>query len=115
MAFVAKNDVALNEVFQLSQVTGPVVFHAGLNQLVRYRRRFTSEFIGKTSYEILKNDWNLFLPLAKRRQVKRESIQPVKQILSELLLCDRRLDVDVGRSDNTNIDLYRVPPTQPRK
>ena len=44
-------------------------------------------------------------PLAERRDLQHDHVQPVEQILAESLLLDRAREIDVGRRDHADIDL----------
>src|SRR5438552_3380619 len=55
---------------------------------------------------------NVFDALAKRRQFDRENVEPVVEILAELALFDRLLEVAIARGDHTNVDRYLGSATQ---
>ena len=47
-------------------------------------------------------------PIAQRRQVDREDVEPVVEVLAELALRDQRLEVAVGGRDDADVDLDRL-------
>src|SRR5258707_2046686 len=59
---------------------------------------------GKLFEEVPNKLRDISLPFADRRQLKREKIQPVVQILSEFAVADHLPQVSIARHDDTNID-----------
>src|SRR5262249_60184766 len=53
--------------------------------------------------EILEEEWDVFSPLAQRRDVDREPVQPVEQIAPKGAGIDGRLQVAIGRRDDAHV------------
>ena len=61
--------------------------------------------LGVLRQEAIGEHWNLVASLAQRRQRDADDVQSKEQILAELSLADRHLQVAVGRRENTHIDV----------
>ena len=58
--------------------------------------------------EMLHQQRNVVAPLAQRRQLHRDDVQAVEQILAERAVRDHLREVAVGRGDDAHVDLDRV-------
>ncbi len=58
---------------------------------------------------------NLVAPLPERRQGDADDVQPEEEILAELSVLYRGLEVPVGRGDHAHVDAHILPSAQPRE
>ena len=58
--------------------------------------------------EVLREQRNVVLALAQRRQLHGDDVQPVEQVLAELAFVHHVPQVDVGRGDDPHVDLDRL-------
>ena len=56
--------------------------------------------------EVLDEQRNIFAALAQRRQVKRDHVQTVEQILAERAFAHHLPQIDVGRGDDAHVDVH---------
>ena len=63
--------------------------------------------------EVLHEQRDVLLPLAQRRQLHRDHVQPVVQVLAELAVCDHPSEVAVGGGDHAHVHLDRVRVADP--
>jgi alpha-D-ribose 1-methylphosphonate 5-triphosphate synthase subunit PhnL len=57
--------------------------------------------------KVLRQQRNVLAPLAQRRQLRRDHVEAVVQVLAELAAGDRLLQVAVGGRDDAHVDLAR--------
>src|SRR5436305_229147 len=55
---------------------------------------------------------NIVLPLAQRRQLYRDHVEAIEEILAELPLIHHLAEVDVGGGDDPDIDPDRLDPAE---
>src|ERR1700751_3299928 len=72
-----------------------------------------SSFGGIPVDEVLNQERNVFFPVAQRRNLNREHIKAVKQILAKSTFCNRSLQVTVCGSDHPHVDGKRLVSTHP--
>ena len=58
--------------------------------------------------EVLHEQRDVLAALAQRRQLHRDHVQPVEEILAERAVGDHLREVAVGRGDDAHVDLDRV-------
>ena len=63
--------------------------------------------------ELLGQQLDVVAPLAQRRQLDREDVQAVVQVLAQLARRDRLLDAAAGGGDDAHVDLDRLGPADP--
>jgi len=56
--------------------------------------------------EVARQLGDVLAPLGERRQADRQDVEPIEQILAELAVRDRGLEVDVGGGDDAQIRAY---------
>ena len=91
----AQHHRALDHVLELAHVARPVVVH---QQVERFRRELefgTRVLLAVLLEEVLHQQRDVVLALAQRRQLDRDDVQPVEQVLAEasvfhLAASDRR-------------------------
>src|SRR3954468_4941769 len=108
LLFAGHDDNALDRVFELSNITRPEVFDQCIDRLGC--EFFWSAFIARRKLEIKMFDQqrNIFSSFAKRRDLKRDHIQPIKEIVAKRTALDQNIKTLVRCRNNTNIDLYRL-------
>jgi hypothetical protein len=57
---------------------------------------------------VLEERRNLLAPVAQRRQVERQDLEAVEEILAKAALCDQAIEVGVGGGDDADVDLDRL-------
>ena len=65
--------------------------------------------------EVLREQRDVVLALAQRRQLDGDDVQPVEEILAEPALLHHLPQVDVGRGDDPHVDLDRLHAAQPHE
>ena len=58
---------------------------------------------------------DVVLAVAQRRQLDRDDVQPVEQVLAELAFLHHLAQVDVGRGDDPDVDLDRLHAAEARE
>ena len=118
---------ALDGVLELADVARPVIRHQPAHAFLRDGQRRARSSAGglaavsgtvavaagvalllELAEEVLHEQRHVLLPLAQRRQLHRDHVQPVEQILAELSFGDEPAQVAVGRGDDADVDLDRV-------
>src|SRR6267142_2289923 len=95
----ADDDEALNEIAQLSHISGPGIAHQnlqrGLAQLARFPSVFGAEFI----QEVANKNRNVCGAVAQRRNEKGNHVQAIEKILAEGTARNFLIEVFVGGGD----------------
>src|SRR5215471_10092050 len=113
--FVAQNQIALHEIAQLAQIAGPTVAEALPQQGVRDRQGIGSER-GRQAFHVMRQQpRDLFPALAERRDGDGKRTEAVIKVLAKLALCDGFLNVNVGRRQDSGIDLDIGAPAEPEE
>src|SRR3546814_19683892 len=104
--------VAVNDVAQVGDVGGPAVS----KQRAFGSRRKTGEglapeFLGHAIGKLLREQEDVVATLAQRRYGDDVERQAVEQVLTKLAGTRHRRKIDVGGTDQTNIDLDRFTGT----
>ena len=104
-----QHDRALDDVLELAHVARPVVLR---QQIERLRRQlevasclFSSPYFSRKCCD---EQRDVVLAIAQRRQLDRDDVQPVEQILAEPPVLHHLPQVDVGRGDDADVDLDRL-------
>src|SRR2546426_9643844 len=66
-------------------------------------------------HEMTEEQRDLVSALPQRRHMNRESAQPVVEVLTQFLFCQRLFNVDVSSSHNAHIDINRPLAAQPEE
>src|SRR5688572_11388881 len=61
--------------------------------------------LGDLMKEVSAQFWDVFSPLAQRRQLDRNDVEPVEQVLPEFSFLNRLLEVAVARRDDAHVDV----------
>src|SRR5205807_6738635 len=83
----------------------PVIVLEHRERLRRHAAHGPAELCRDAREEVCDEGRDVLAPLAERRQVDRDDVQPVKEILAERSVGDGLRDVTVRRGDQPNIDL----------
>src|SRR5205085_11822776 len=97
----------LDDVLELPDISGPVVFHEALESLFADRRGLRRRAVAMFREEVLDERGNVLLAIAERRHMDVDDVEPVEEVIAELLLLDLPLQVFVGRADDADVDLDR--------
>ena len=84
-------------VFELSDVSRPVVVHQRLKGLRFDAIQFTVDLAAKFSHEVLDQNWNIFRSIAKGWQINSDYVEPVVEILPEATFLNQKLRIAVTR------------------
>src|SRR5688572_14345359 len=68
----------------------------------------TDGVAGKHPHEMIKQDRNVALSLAKRRNDDLDHVDTVEQVLAELPLCDQVSRVPISRGDDPDVDDFAL-------
>ncbi len=71
-------------------------------------RKSRAAFLLELLEEVLHQQRDVFLPFAERRELHRNHVQPVEQVLSELSDGDEPAEIAVGRRDHAHVHFDRV-------
>ena len=104
LCFVADDNVALHQIFQFADITGPRVFDHALNSVLAESRRVLAVELAVLMQEIIEEDGDLGATFAQRRNVHGDDVQAVEQIFAKETLPDGALQRFVGGSEHTDID-----------
>src|SRR6202021_1692856 len=63
--------------------------------------------------KIVNQQWDVLASLTKWWYLNRKNIEPVKQILAELIVADHHRQISMGRRDKANIDMNGLVAAQP--
>ena len=93
-------------VAQLPDVAGPRV---GLEQLQRVRGKVSQRTRGRPfSQELLDQQGNVLLAVAKRRNKKGDDVETVEEVFAKVAAGDLFFEILVGGGDDANVDVDRV-------
>src|SRR5262249_28792906 len=92
-----KDGGAFEDVLQFPDVARPVVALELARIGLRQARRRDSKSRGALPKEVQSEIWNIFFPLAQRRQFNWKHGQAVEQVLAEAALIDISPQVAIGR------------------
>jgi hypothetical protein len=94
----------LDDVLQLAHVARPVVPLEQPERLGLHVAERRVVALGDLVQEVPAQLGHVLRPLAQRRQLDRHDVEPVEQVLAELALGDRRLEVAVAGGDDAHVD-----------
>src|SRR5215469_3657846 len=97
------NDGALDHIFELTNISWPGVRLQKLECLLLNAADVFASFSGKTGNEVLHQNGNIFCAFSERRDVDREDLESVEQILSKCPCSNRFLQIAVSRCQDTHI------------
>ena len=95
---------AFDRVFELAHIARPRIHRHPLARTIAKARQTLAVLLRETLQERLGEDQDVGTPLAQRRQNEFHHRQPVVQVLTQLVIGNRLLNILVGRRDDTNVD-----------
>ena len=112
-AAAAGHHGALHGVLQFAHVARPVVVHQHLEGAFGDLAASLAQLVRKPLHEVARQQRNVLAPLAQRRDADLDHVQPVKQVVAELAVGHRLLQIDVGGGDHPHVHLA-PPRSRPR-
>ena len=111
---VSEDNEPTDKVLQLSDIPRPVIGTHDRHGLGRQIHR--AAVLGvEPSPEGLSQDRDGLKTLAQRGDMDLEDIEAIVQILAELTVVDRRLEISIGRRNDANIGSNRLPTPDARE
>src|SRR5690349_20265666 len=101
----AEHDRALEHVLELADVAGPVVSLEDRESLRRDPPNVLAEILAELLQEMRDEQRNVLASLAQRRQVDREHVQTIEEVLSHHPVSHRGLEVAIRRRDEAHVGL----------
>jgi|SRR5580704_2149331 hypothetical protein len=99
----ADDDKALDEVAQLADIAGERIahqdFHRGVAEFASALTVGGTELVQK----IFREDWNVFLAIAERRDEEGNYVQAIKKVLAEGATRDFLFEIFVCGGEYTNV------------
>ena len=102
-----KDQRALDDVPELADIARPVVRLERRHRLFRDARRRHPPLGGEAREEMADELGNVLAPLAQRRKLHRNDVQPVEEVFAEAARGDLVLEVARGRGEDPDVDLDR--------
>ena len=112
-SIVAENRGPLEDVAQLANVAGPVIVEQQPARITRDAGRRPPEAAAVFVEERLTQRQHVLFALAQRRQLDREHVEPVEQVLAELAAAHRQLQIPVRRGDDARVGAQHTRPAEP--
>src|SRR3954453_15573002 len=100
-----ENDRSLDEILQFPNVSWPGISNQGVHGL---RRNFVDSLFhtaGVNLREMTNQYWNVLRPLAQRRNLNREYLQPVIQVVTKRSLFHHSRQIAMSCGDEPHIHL----------
>ena len=91
-------------VLQLAHVAGPGKQQQLLHGVFCDSDLALAVFGRRAHHEVVHERGNLVAPLAQRRNLQRDDVEPVEQIFAESSVLHRLFEVGVGRGDHADVD-----------
>ena len=95
-------------VLKLSDVARPRVQNEPLHGAGGKPHRIFRKLRGEPLCEQVREHRDFLPPFSKRRNLNRDDVQPIEQVLPEAILIDRFFQVAVGSEQKPHVDLDRV-------
>src|SRR5438445_7125788 len=102
-----EHDRTLDDVLQLADVPRPVVFHEALERLLADRRGLRGGAVAVLREKVLDERGDVLLALAERRRRGVAHVEPVGEVVAELVLLDLLLEVLVRRAHDADVHFDR--------
>ncbi len=101
----------LHDIFQLADISRPVVRLHGVQSFARQGKRRASQIYTITTDKCVYQPRNIFRPFSQRRQMNRQNIEPVIQVGPKPSLFDHLLQILICGGDDPDVDRdYLVAP-----
>ena len=101
----------LQRVLELAHVAGPIIGHDDLEALARQRFRRLAALAGDVLEKRRHEDGNVFAPIAQRRKIDVDHVQPIVEIAAEAAALDVFLQIAVRGRDDADIHRNRLRAT----
>src|SRR5712691_10937967 len=108
-----QDDGALDDVLELAHISRPVVFGETLERLFADRRRLGCRAVAVLREEVLHERWDVLLAVSQWRHVDVDDVEPVEEVVAELVLLDLLLQILVRRADHADVHLDRQRGSEP--
>src|SRR5690348_2685889 len=103
-----ENDSAFDKVRQFPDVSLPRTVRQHFHDTFGNGRDLSPHAPGNLRHKVVHQQRNVLAPFPQRRNLNREDIEAVEKILTELLLPNHGSEIAVGRSNQPDVDLYRL-------
>ena len=108
---ICENRSTVNDILQLSYITGPLITKKLLERFSRELLRLLAA--GNISQELLHQYGDISLPVSKGRDRQRDRVQPEQQFIEKPMRVDLALQVTCGEAMTLTSDRRtRFPPTR---
>ncbi len=101
----------LQRVLQFADVAGPVIRKNGLQRIIRQLLDLLASLFRNPSQERIGEQRDILTPIAKRRKVDRDDVEPIVQVRAEVTAANLFLEILIRRSDYPNINRNRRRPS----
>ncbi len=108
----AQHHGALDDVLELADVARPVVFREQIERVRRELETALLVLVAVLFQEMVDQQRDVILAVAQRRQLNRDDVQAIEEILAEFPFLHHLPQVDVGRGDDAHVDLDRLHPAE---
>src|SRR5262249_26515322 len=106
---LAERHRALDDVFELPDVAGPVVRHQPPQRLLRHRDAARRDLLAaQLLQEVLHEERNVLAALAERRQAHGDDVEAGEESLAGRALRDHLREIRMRGGDDAHVDLDRV-------
>src|SRR6185312_12531583 len=104
--FVAQDDIPLHQIFQLADVSRPMVFMQYTHEIGRKSPRTAVEFAVVVLNEIVHQILDIATAFPQRRKVEADHVDAVKQVLPEGPAFNFDFQITVGGADNAYFNFF---------
>ena len=106
---------ALDDVFQLTDVAGPVVALQRVDRVGRKPQVFSPLALGVPLHEVFGEERDIPFTVSERWELDPRDIEAVKQIGAEVVVLDGALESGVGTGDQSRMKRLFFGPAKPAK
>src|SRR5580700_5269245 len=110
-----EDEDALDDIFQLTHISGPVVAGQSLEGFIAELDPRATVLTTKLEKKFASQKRNVLLALAQRRHEERDNVEAVEEIFTEVSLGDLFFKILVGGGDDAHVDAHRLRSTNRRK
>src|SRR6266568_3723099 len=105
---IGQNNHSLDQIFQFTYITGPGVLFQRFKSLFADTARCTSHQAALLLQKERRQVHNILLPFTQGREMKRDDIQAVIQVLPELAPLNHVFKIGVGCGNHSDVKFYRL-------
>ncbi len=106
---------ALHQVLEFADVSGPRVVLEKRHHRGRYLRESAVVFAVVTRPEVLDEERNGTHPFAQGRDLQRDHVEPIEEVLPKAPFLDRDFEVPIGRGHHSRVHPHVAAPAERRK